>query len=94
MSETFTCNADIQQLMCLIVNTFYSNEEIVLRHLISSSFDALDKIRYGSITDLDQIEAQLNFFIKIIPDRSKSTMTIEPLRSRSTKRRVIIGLRP
>ena len=73
MAETFAYNADIQQLLSLIINTFYSNKEIFHREIISNSSDALDKIRYESF----KIEAQPDFYIKIIPDKTNSTITIE-----------------
>mgnify|MGYP001364350387 CR=1 FL=1 len=75
--EEINFDADINQLMHLIINAFYSKSEIFLRELLSNSSDALEKYRFQSLTDsqLENNVSDLKIFIDI--DISNGTLIIE-----------------
>merc|ERR1712196_373968 len=73
-------------------NAVYTNKEVFIRELVSNASDALDKIRYQSLTDKDVLGDQQELKIEIIPDASNNTLTIRDTGMGMTKEDLIENL--
>jgi molecular chaperone HtpG len=76
-SETFAFSADINQLLSLIINTVYTNKDVFIREIISNASDALNKIRYESLTDVSCLDSENNLCIKVAFDRENKNLIIQ-----------------
>ncbi len=72
----FEYNTDVQHLLNLIVNTFYSTKEVFLRELISNASDSLNKLRYDSLTNPQVLADTKTLTIEIVPNKTLNTLTI------------------
>jgi len=91
-TETYAFSADINQLLALIINAVYSNKEVFVRELISNASDALNKIRYESLTDTSCLDSDSNLEIKISFDNTNRILTFRDTGVGMTKDELINNL--
>lgn len=74
--ERLEFKTELRQLLDLITHSLYTKKEIFLRELISNAADAIDKIRFESLTNQDLAEGDTNWKIKLIADEKAGTLTV------------------
>ncbi|MBT6102410.1 MAG: molecular chaperone HtpG, partial [Verrucomicrobia bacterium] len=68
---------EVQQLLDLVIHSLYSNKDIFLRELISNGSDAIDRLRFGALSNKDLIKDNPEFRIKLFIDNEAKTLRIE-----------------
>src|ERR1700733_3030230 len=68
--------AETKQLLDIMIHSLYTNKDIFLRELISNASDALDRLRFESLTNPELLENDSNFEIRFDPEKGARTLTI------------------
>jgi molecular chaperone HtpG len=76
LKEKLSFQAEVKQLLNLMIHSLYSNKEIFLRELISNASDAADRLRFAAIADASLYEQDPDLKIRISFDKASSTITI------------------
>ncbi len=74
---THKFQAEVSQVLHLVIHSLYSHKEIFLRELVSNASDALDKLRFRALTEPGLLEGGPELEIRIVPDEAAGTLTLE-----------------
>jgi molecular chaperone HtpG len=74
--ETFSFQAEIKQLLNILVHSLYTDREIFLRELISNASDALNRVQFEMLTNREVVDPDAELAIRIKPDEDAGTLTI------------------
>ncbi len=75
--QTLEFQAEVKQLLQLMIHSLYSHKEIFLRELISNASDAIDKARFESLTQIDLLGGDADFKIRLSLDKDKKIIRLE-----------------
>lgn len=76
MAEQFTFQAEIQQLLDILVHSLYTEREIFVRELVSNASDALNRVQYEMLTNRELVDPDAELAIEIKADEEANTLTI------------------
>ncbi|MEM9951668.1 MAG: molecular chaperone HtpG [Chloroflexota bacterium] len=76
MSNTYTFQAETQQLLDILIHSLYTEHEIFLRELVSNASDALNRMQFQQLTDSNVLDPDANLEIRIVVDEDAKTLTI------------------
>lgn len=74
--ETLGFQAEVRQLLDIMIHSLYSNKEIFLRELISNASDAIDHLRFAALSEASLYENDSDFKIRIGYDKNARTITV------------------
>ena len=74
--QTIGFQAEVKQLLQLMIHSLYSNKEIFLRELISNAADAAEKLRFQSLSDETLLEGDSELKIRVAYDKAARTLTV------------------
>tara|TARA_B100000519_G_scaffold203292_1_gene225371 strand:+ start:2456 stop:4309 length:1854 start_codon:yes stop_codon:yes gene_type:complete len=90
--EKHEFQAEIKQLLDIVIHSLYTEKEIFVRELISNSSDALEKIRHVKLTEKEIFDKDLDLEIKISTDDTANTITIQDFGIGMTKDELVNSL--
>lgn len=91
-TETMAFEAEVREVLDLMIHSLYTNREIFLRELISNASDALDQLRFRSLTEEGLMDSGEPLFIELIPDREGGTLTIRDNGVGMTRDQIVANL--
>lgn len=92
MAQTYSFQAETQQLLDILIHSLYTDQEIFLRELVSNASDALNRMQFEQLTNEAILDPDAPLEIRIIPDEEARTITIRDTGIGMTRDEIIENL--
>jgi molecular chaperone HtpG len=75
--QTFEFQAEIKQLLDIVIHSLYTEKEIFVRELVSNASDAVEKLRHTQLTEKDVVDNDAALEITLTTDDKEKTLTLQ-----------------